>query len=132
MPEFTTEITFGDCDPVGIVFYPNTFRWMDAAFHKFLRPFGGHAKLCASLQSVGIGLVDASAQFQRPLRDGDQLTIDMQITNWGDKSIKFAYEGSIEGRRAFSGKEVRCLFMHTKAGIVAGDLAKLREILEVK
>jgi len=26
---FTVE--FGDCDPAQIVFYPNYFRWMDAA-----------------------------------------------------------------------------------------------------
>lgn len=34
------DITFGDCDPAGIVFYPNAFRWMDAGFHTLLRPVG--------------------------------------------------------------------------------------------
>ena len=26
---------FGDCDPAGIVFFPNYSRWMDAASHHY-------------------------------------------------------------------------------------------------
>ena len=29
-------VSFGDCDPAGIVFYPNFFRWFDRCFHHFL------------------------------------------------------------------------------------------------
>lgn len=130
MEKFKIQVTFGDCDPAGIVFYPNNFRWMDAAFHNFLRPHGGHAKLCKKLQSVGMGLVDSSAQFRSPLRDGDQLSIDISITHWGKKTVTLAYEGYVGDTHAFSGKEVRCLFLQTETGIVAGDLTKLRAILE--
>ena len=28
---FTVDVHFGDCDPAGIVFFPNFSRWMDAA-----------------------------------------------------------------------------------------------------
>ena len=35
---FTVE--FGDCDPAQIVFYPNFFRWMDAASLHFFAPAG--------------------------------------------------------------------------------------------
>ena len=35
---FTVE--FGDCDPAGIVFYPNYLRWMDAASLHFFRAMG--------------------------------------------------------------------------------------------
>ena len=31
----TIRIQWGDCDPAGIVFYPNFFRWMDAATWHF-------------------------------------------------------------------------------------------------
>ena len=127
---FCANVTFGDCDPAGIVFYPNIFKWMDAAFHDFLRPFGGHAALCASFQSVGIGLVDASAQFRSPLRDGDQLDINVSVSAWERKTVTLAYEGRVGDRLAFSAKEVRCLFISTETGIIAGELAQLREILE--
>lgn len=129
---FSTQITFGDCDPAGIVFYPNTFRWMDAAFHNFLRPYGGHEELCSKLQSLGIGLADVSAQFRSPLRDGDKLSIDIESIEWGSKTITLSYEGCVGDRLAFCGKEVRCLFMLTKGHMIAGNLTNLREILESK
>ena len=31
--QFTVE--FGDCDPAGIVWFPNFFRWIDAASRHF-------------------------------------------------------------------------------------------------
>jgi 4-hydroxybenzoyl-CoA thioesterase len=39
---FKTDVTvsFGHCDPAEIVFYPNFFRWFDAAFHSFLESSG--------------------------------------------------------------------------------------------
>ena len=33
-------VEFGDCDPAGIVFYPNFLRWMDAAALHFFRAAG--------------------------------------------------------------------------------------------
>ena len=124
------DITFGDCDPAGIVFYPNTFRWMDAAFHNFLRPAGGHAKLCQKLHSVGIGLIDASAQFRFPMRDGDALEIRSYVSDWSPKTMTLAYERNVGDMLTFKGKEVRCLFMQTEQGIVTGELSELRGILE--
>lgn len=129
--KFTVQVSFGDCDPAKIVFYPNTFRWMDAAFHNFLRPYGGHEKLCSELQSIGMGIVDISAQFHSPLHDGDCLFIDVSIEKWSLKTVTIAYEGRVGDRLAFCGKEVRCLFMRTKTGMIAGNLTDLQKILEV-
>jgi len=89
----TRVVSFGDCDPAGIVYYPNIFRWLDATFHVQLRPFGGHGAVCAQLGSVGLGLVDVSAQFRSPLRDGDHLTILPRFAQWGRKTLTLEYEG---------------------------------------
>lgn len=127
---YSIQVTFGDCDPAGIVFYPNTFRWMDAAFHNYLRPYGGHEKLCFKLQSVGVGLVNVSAQFRSPLRDGDKLSINISNIEWGSKTITLNYEGRVGERVAFCGKEVRCLFKRPKTDIIASNTVELRKILE--
>lgn len=124
------DITFGDCDPAGIVFYPNAFRWMDAGFHTLLRPAGGHAILCRNLKAVGLGLVDASAEFRHPMRDGDRLSLRITITEWSHRSFTLHYEGIVEDKRAFRGREVRCLFTRLENGIVAADVAPLRALLE--
>ena len=34
---YEVEIMFGDCDPAGIVFFPNYSKWMDASSLNFLR-----------------------------------------------------------------------------------------------
>lgn len=125
-------ITFGDCDPAGIVFYPNTFRWMDACFHSFLRGFGGHADICATLGAVGVGLVDSGAQFRSPMRDGDALQVHLDITDWGRKTLTARYEGRIGDRLAFAGQEVRALFTPGQAGLVAGDMTALRSLLDAR
>jgi 4-hydroxybenzoyl-CoA thioesterase len=131
MPELLTyEITFGDCDPAGIVFYPNTFRWMDAAFHKLLRKHGGHAYLCETLGALGVGLVDASAQFQKPMRDGEQLSLRIANLKWSRRTLTIHYGGEVDGSARFKGHEVRCLFKETKDGIVAGEIEQLRQLLE--
>ena len=128
--EQTFDISFGDCDPAGIVFYPNAFRWMDGTFHALLRRFGGHAALCQSLGAVGLGLVDASAKFLSPMRDGDRLILRASLSEWSRRSFTVDYEGHCGGTRAFTGREVRCLFKPGERGITAGDLAPLRQRLE--
>jgi hypothetical protein len=66
--EFSVE--FGDCDPAGIVFYPNFFRWMDAASRHFFTAAGvlPWRELEARDGILGTPLVDASAHFERPRR----------------------------------------------------------------
>ena len=85
------EVTFGDCDPAGIVLYPNMLRWMNAAFHKLLRKHGGHAFLCAQLDALGFGLVDASAQFQKPIRVGEQLCVRISQLEWSKRTLTLLY-----------------------------------------
>ena len=60
-PDFTHDIliTFGDCDPAGIVFYPNYFRFLDRTFHAWLMTHGGHKAVCAKAGARDIGLVPA-------------------------------------------------------------------------
>jgi 4-hydroxybenzoyl-CoA thioesterase len=123
-------VSFGDCDPAGIVFYPNILRWCDAAFHTHLRPVGGHADLCARFQAEGIGLVESTARFQSPLRDGDLLEIDTWVSDWGRRTLTVTHKGSVGGNAAFEVTEVRCLFKATETGMVAAEVGDLRAVLE--
>jgi 4-hydroxybenzoyl-CoA thioesterase len=111
-------VFFGDCDPIGIVFYPNIFSWFDRAFHMLLDP-------------LGIGLMDAKAQFHRPLRSGDEIQISLQVLEWGSKSVTLAYEVKKEDLLCVNGVEVRGLFRQTGQGMIAGDIAPLKEALSL-
>lgn len=123
-------VTFGDCDPAGIVFYPNSFRWMDACFHDMLSRAGGHAKICQEIGSVGLGLADASAQFKSPMRDRDALSIRLMDIEWGARALTVRYETRVGDRLCFTGTEVRCIFRKTDKGISADNTLALRSRLE--
>ena len=128
--KFTIPVTFGDCDPAGIVFYPNIFRWMDAGFHQLLRPHGGHAAICKHLGAIGVGLMEASAEFKSPIHDGDALHLTVSVTQWSRRSMTVIHAGRVRDRPAFKGREVRGLFMPVEHGIVAADLKTFRSVLE--
>ena len=126
----STRVSFGDCDPAGIVFYPNILAWFDRAFHDWLWSFGGHDALCARLGAVGIGLMDVSARFHRPLRNGDVLTIGLTVEDWGAKTVRLAYELRAADALSATGTETRGLFVRNQTGIVAASLDSLRKTLE--
>tara|TARA_B110000003_G_scaffold24218_1_gene23171 strand:+ start:4358 stop:4750 length:393 start_codon:yes stop_codon:yes gene_type:complete len=129
MPVFQQKVSFGDCDPAGIVFYPNIFRWMDAAFHHHLRQFGGHAHICKDLGALGIGAMNATSNFRSPLRDGDELDIHVSITGTQNKSIELTYIGRVGERLAFEGFETRAVFVNSERGISAANTEALLKIL---
>src|SRR5437763_1063733 len=88
---FTVE--FGDCDPAGIVFYPNFFRWMDAASLRYFRAIGIPPWREFEAQSgiLGTPLVDASARFLAPATYGDDIEIETSIDEWRGKSFVMSH-----------------------------------------
>ncbi|MEM8729275.1 MAG: acyl-CoA thioesterase [Pseudomonadota bacterium] len=127
----TFRVSFGDCDPAGLVFYPNFFAWLDATFHGFLADkAGGHGTLCKTLGAKGIGLVSAQSDFHVPVTDGDDLSIALSEIDWDRRRFTLRYEGQVRERTVFKGCETRALFVIEDGRIRAGDLSDLRNILE--
>ncbi len=130
--DFTLDIpvSFGHCDPAGIVFYPNYFRWFDRCFHSFLQArAGGHKALCVALSVRGIGLMDVGANFPSPALEGDVIALDLSLERWGDKSLRLAYVGRVDARVVVQGHEVRGLFQDTGGRMRAVEMAPLRAAL---
>ena len=82
-------VEFGDCDPAQIVFYPNFFRWMDAASLQFFVACGmpPWRELAQSDGIIGTPIVDVSAKFLRPATYGDTIEIETSIAEWRDTSF---------------------------------------------
>lgn len=123
-------ISFGDCDPAGIVFYPNYYRWFDATCHAWFRTAGGHEALCRRLGAIGIGLVDSGAAFRSPASDGDLLDLALDVEEWRNKTVRLRYVGRIGERVAVEGFEVRALLMRDGNRLRAGEMTPLRAIME--
>ena len=86
---FTVE--FGDCDPAQIVFYPNFFRWMDAACWAFFAAAGYDAKRMRA-EHLAMPLVSADCQFLYPAEQGDRCEVRSRIVRFGGKSFVVAHE----------------------------------------
>jgi 4-hydroxybenzoyl-CoA thioesterase len=105
---FAVTVEWGDCDGARIAFYPNFFRWMDAAaWHLFAANGFTREKLMAAHGSRGLALVDARASFRRPARAGDVLEIETTITHWGAKSFELRHTIRVGGEVAVEGGETR-------------------------
>ncbi len=126
-------VSFGHCDPAGIVFYPNYYRWFDRCFHSFLRErAGGHRLICEKLSAKGTGLIDSGAKFPAPATEGDVIRLEMTLADWGSRTLRVEYTGYVGDRRVVSGFELRGLFLMDEAGRMrAGALAPLRELLRL-
>ncbi|WP_334191510.1 acyl-CoA thioesterase [Pararhodobacter sp.] len=124
-------VTFGECDPAGIVFYPNIYGWFDRCFHDWLAGFGGHQALCQELGAVGMGLMAAEAVFRRPMRSNDRIEIAVTARDWGRKALVLDYTVMLEGHVTATGTETRGMFVPGEKGLSAGDLAPLRARLGV-
>ncbi|WP_370206408.1 acyl-CoA thioesterase [Pararhodobacter marinus] len=127
--ELSYTVTFGDCDPAGIVFYPNIYGWFDRCFHDWLTRFGGHAAICAEVGAMGAGLMSATADFRRPMRPNDTIRVVMTIRDWGRKSLTLDYEIRLGDTVTATGTEIRGLFKPAENGIVAGNMSELKDAI---
>jgi 4-hydroxybenzoyl-CoA thioesterase len=123
-------ITFGDCDPAGIVFYPNFYRFIDRTFHDWLRQWGSHNKLAESVDSLALGLIDCGASFHHVVRDGDVLQVNLFITEWRRKTFKVEYEAYVNDVLCLTAYEVRGLFQIVEDRIKAGEVSPLKAVID--
>ena len=77
------EISWGDCDPADIVYFPNYFRWFDASTaHHFATAGLPKPELIRRYNVVGFPMVDTNARFHVPSKHGEIVTIETQITRF--------------------------------------------------
>lgn len=95
------EIEFGDCDPAGIVYYPNYFRMFDASTAYLFEAALGMKKIAwiKRFDIVGIPMVDTSAAFSKSSRFGDVVTIETSVTEFKRTSF-------VVGHRLFNGDDL--------------------------
>ena len=97
---YTVHVEFGDCDPARIVWFPNFFRWIDAASRHFfvgcgVPPWHETEKLYGI---IGTPLVDTHAKFMKTASYGDTLQIHTSISEWRGKSFVQRYRVTREGQ----------------------------------
>ncbi|HYE40333.1 MAG TPA: acyl-CoA thioesterase [Ramlibacter sp.] len=117
----TVRVEFGDCDPARIVWFPNFFRWIDAASRHFFVECGVPPwhETEKSLGVIGTPLVDTHARFVKTASYGDTLQIHTSIAEWRGKSFVQRYRVMRGDEVIMECDEVR-IFAARKEGDVPG------------
>ena len=112
------EIQFGDCDPAGIVYYPNYFRFFDNATAALLSAaFAMHKRNWLEHYGIaGIPMVDTGARFIKPSRFGDVVDIRSEITELGRSSFSVKHTLLRDGEVAIEAHEKRVWVVRDEAG----------------
>src|SRR5438270_3578379 len=84
----TFRIEWRQCDPAGIVFYPQFLVIFDAATgHLFARTGLSPAEMRSVYEIIGMPLVEQGTKFLLPCRFDDEITIESEAGEWGRASF---------------------------------------------
>ena len=89
-------LSWGDCDPAGIIFYPTYFRWMDAATWQLLSDCGWPADRMRA-EHLSIPLLDAQCAFVASPKFGDELEVRSVLARIGRSSFALRHEFVLAG-----------------------------------
>jgi 4-hydroxybenzoyl-CoA thioesterase len=102
-------VEWGDCDPAGIVFFPNYLSYFDAATNAlFLRALGlNKYEMIRKYGISGIPLVDVGARFFIPSVFGEVVTIESTVVEIKRSSFRMQHRLLKGDALAVEGHETR-------------------------
>lgn len=106
---YSVTVQFGDCDPAGIVFFPNFSRWMDAASLSFFVQCGVPLwrELVKTRGIVGTPLLEINTRFLHAVTYGETLTIATHVEEWRNKAFVQMHRVTRGDTVVCEGREVR-------------------------
>ena len=87
---YPVNVQFGDCDPAGIVFFPNFSRWMDEASLAFFMACGvpPWRELVKTRGIIGTPLLEIHTKFMRPATYGETIHVHTTVEEWAAKTFR--------------------------------------------
>ncbi|HMM83832.1 acyl-CoA thioesterase [Azohydromonas sp.] len=107
------DVHFGDCDPAGIVFFPNFSRWMDEASLAFFMACGvpPWRELNKTRGIVGTPLLEIHTRFFKPATYGQTIEVHTSIESWAAKTFRHRHVVRRGADVLCEGAEVRAFVM---------------------
>jgi len=101
-------LAWGECDPAGIIFYPNYYRFMDEASWAMFAWAGFGAQRMRA-EHFSLPLVDSRCEFMSSPLFGDEIEIRSQVSKWGRSSFSLLHDFILakDGRQLARGSESR-------------------------
>ena len=105
----TTRIEWGQCDALGIIFYPRYFEMFDVSTTMLVERALGMKKIeyLKAYSLAGHPVVEIKARFRLPTTFGDDVSIESAIVECGRSSFKIEHRLTKSGTLAVEGFETR-------------------------
>lgn len=101
-------IEWGQCDPAGIVFYPQYFVIFDSSTGWLFERTGlSPSAMRRKYGIVGLPIVDVGAKFFLACRFDDEVLIESSVSQWGRSSFTVRHLVKKDGELAVDGFEKR-------------------------
>lgn len=115
----TRRVSWGDCDPAGILYTPRVFDYCTEAIERwYAGPMGTDWPTMNRRDNMGSPTVHAECDYLVPMPPGLELQVRVLVTKVGASSINFLVEGvAAEGVVHFRARYVACItdFAQSKA-----------------
>jgi 4-hydroxybenzoyl-CoA thioesterase len=120
---YYVDVQFGDCDPAGIVFFPNFSRWMDAASHHYfvqcgLPPWRAMTELPGC---VGAPMLEIQTRFVNSVTYGERIEVQTRVEEWRGRVF-------IQHHRVTRGDALICEGRETRALCIKEPDGRLKAI----
>lgn len=101
-------IQWGECDPAGIVYFPQYFVIFDESTAALFEAAGLQKRaMMTHYEFVGMPAVDVHAKFYIPSLYGDDVEIESSIAKWGRSSFEVRHRLLKDAKLAVEGFEKR-------------------------
>jgi 4-hydroxybenzoyl-CoA thioesterase len=120
---FRVDVHFGDCDPAGIVFFPNFSRWMDAAGSDYFIQCGLPSwRAMEELPNcVGAPMLEIHTRFHTSVTYGERVDVHTDVEEWRGKVF-------IQRHRIMRGDTLICEGRATRALCVKQTDGRLKAV----
>lgn len=88
------KVMWGDLDPLGIVFYPRYYEWIDACAHLFFESLGLPMGELFQKRGIIFGLVETGCRYHSPGRYHDSIRIRTSLAELGPRTMLLRYRVS--------------------------------------
>ena len=111
------DVHFGDCDPAGIVFFPNFSRWMDQSSLAFFLACGvpPWRELALTRGIVGTPVLEIHTKFLRAATYGESIEVHTSVEDWAAKTFRHRHVVRRGDEVLCEGTEVRAFVVRDPA-----------------
>ena len=128
---YKIKVEWGDCDPYGIVFYPNFYKWMDSAqwnyFNKIKQSITRLEKIYGI---VGLPLLHTEATYIAACYMGDILKVETTLVKLTKSTLKLKHVIKRKNITVCYGHETRIWAKNIEGKIISEHIpSEIRKVL---